>query len=104
MLIVSRHKNNPYAEWYFNSMRFPDGPTGKHHKEVYGDAPYDDFLDKWSAKDFNAQNMVNLFSKAGAKYVVPVTKHHVCGCGHGSQSLTPQTGWGHSLGCTWHQR
>lgn len=58
-------------------MRFPNGPTAKHHKEVYGDAPYDDFLDAWTAKSFNAQEMVKLFAKAGAKYVVPVSKHHV---------------------------
>lgn len=74
---VCRAIRNPYAEWYFNSMRYPQGPTGKHHKEVYADAPYDDFLDKWTAKDFNANKMVGLFKKAGAKYVVPVTKHHV---------------------------
>jgi alpha-L-fucosidase len=72
-----RHENNPYAEWYFNSMRFPNGPTAKHHEETYGDAPYDDFLDAWTAKGFNAQKMVQLFAKAGAKYVVPVSKHHV---------------------------
>lgn len=58
-------------------MRFPDGPTAKHHREVYGDVPYEDFVDQWKAKDFDASQLVTLFSRAGAKYVVPVTKHHV---------------------------
>ncbi|RSH76635.1 uncharacterized protein EHS24_005381 [Apiotrichum porosum] len=70
------HKHNPYAEWYFNTMRFPDGPTAEHHRKVYNDAPYDDFLDTWKAKDFDADKLVRMFKRAGARYVVPVSKHH----------------------------
>jgi hypothetical protein len=39
-----RHKHNPYAEWYFNTIRIKDSPASKHHREVYDDAPYDDLL------------------------------------------------------------
>lgn len=73
----ARHKHNPYAEWYFNTMRFPDGPTAEHHRKVYNDAPYDDFLDTWKAKDFDADKLVRMFKRAWARYVVPVSKHHV---------------------------
>jgi alpha-L-fucosidase len=79
-------------------MRFADGPTQQHHREKYHDAPYDQFLDDWSAKDFNARRMVQLFAKAGAKYVVPVTKHHVgTFCSLSFRSLTRE-GWSHIVG------
>ncbi len=40
---------SPYAEWYQNSMRFPDSPVARHHAEVYGDKPYDEFAGEWEA-------------------------------------------------------
>jgi alpha-L-fucosidase len=39
------YKNNPYAEWYLNSLRIPGSPTQAFHKENYGeDFSYDDFV------------------------------------------------------------
>ena len=32
---------SPYAEWYENSLRFPDSPVARHHREVYGNRPYE---------------------------------------------------------------
>jgi alpha-L-fucosidase len=69
-------RHNPYAEWYRNTIRFEDSPARRHHREVYDDAPYDAFLDAWSVDDFDASSWVQLFVKAGARYVVPTTKHH----------------------------
>lgn len=69
-------KNNPYAEWYYNTVRIEGSPTWQHHQDVYGGAPYDDFLDMWRAEKFNPNEWLDLFSRAGAKYVVPTTKHH----------------------------
>ena len=40
---------SPYAEWYENSLRFPDSPVARHHREAYGDRPYAAF-----AADFEA--------------------------------------------------
>ena len=40
---------SPYAEWYENSLRFPDSPVARHHREVYGDRPYVEFADDWEA-------------------------------------------------------
>jgi alpha-L-fucosidase len=67
---------NPYAEWYWNSLKIPDSPTAAHHRRLYGDAPYDSFLDAWAAERFDADDLMTLLSRAGARYVVPTTKHH----------------------------
>ena len=69
-------RHNPYAEWYFNTVRFDDSPARAHHRKTYGDAPYDDFLDSWRAEAFDPASWLALFARAGARYVVPTTKHH----------------------------
>ena len=69
-------RHNPYAEWYFNTIRFDDSPARAHHRENYGDAPYDGFLDAWRAEAFDPAAWTALFARAGARYVVPTTKHH----------------------------
>jgi len=72
-------KNNPYAEWYLNSLMIDGSPTQKYHKETYGDDfPYDRFAEIFNEeiKKWDPDEMVDLFKKAGAKYVVLVTKHH----------------------------
>lgn len=68
--------HNPYAEWYANTIRIEDTPARRHHREVWGDAPYDDFLDAWRAEEFDPDDWMDLFRRAGARYVVPTTKHH----------------------------
>lgn len=68
--------HNPYAEWYFNTIRIEGSPAWKHHQDVYGGAPYDNFLDSWKAEKFDAEIWAKLFRSVGAKYVIPVTKHH----------------------------
>jgi len=69
-------RHNPYAEWYANTIRLEGSPARQHHQEVHGGAPYDDFLDAWRAEEFDADAVVALFARAGARYVVPTTKHH----------------------------
>ena len=69
-------KHNAYAEWYFNTIRIPGSPAAQHHHDVYHDAPYDDFLDEWTAAKFDPAAWATLFAEAGASYVVPTTKHH----------------------------
>ncbi|EIW80256.1 glycoside hydrolase family 29 protein [Coniophora puteana RWD-64-598 SS2] len=69
-----------YAEWYDWYLHNPnnsDSPTWVHHKEVYGpDVVYDDFIANFTATLFNASAWLDLFTNAGAKYFVQVTKHH----------------------------
>ncbi len=72
-------KRNPYAEWYLNTLRIPDSPTKKYQKETYGENfSYDDFVPMFNEaiEKWDPDQMADLFKKAGAKYVVLVTKHH----------------------------
>ena len=72
-------KNNPYAEWYLSTLRISGSPTHEYHKKEYGeDFSYDDFVPIFNEelKKWNPEEWAELFKKAGAKYVVLVTKHH----------------------------
>jgi len=72
-------KNNPYAEWYLNTLRISGSPTQEYHYREYGeDFSYDDFVPIFNEelKKWNPQEWAELFKNAGAKYVVLVTKHH----------------------------
>ncbi|MEZ0165722.1 alpha-L-fucosidase [Kineococcus sp. LSe6-4] len=69
-------KHNPYAEWYYNTIRIDGSPAQEHHRTVHDGAPYDEFLDRWTAAAFDPDDLVDLFRRAGAGYVVPTTKHH----------------------------
>lgn len=69
--------NNPYAEWYFNSINVRRGPTWEHHKEVWGeDFGYENFAHMWKAEHWDPNAWAELFRTAGAGYVVLTTKHH----------------------------
>lgn len=71
--------NNPYAEWYFNSLRIKGSSTEKHHLETYGkDFTYFDFVSKFNdeIKKWNPNEWARLFKDIGAGYVVLTTKHH----------------------------
>jgi alpha-L-fucosidase len=69
---------NPYAEWYENSLKFPDSETALYHRKTYGDAPYADFRKAFEAgaATFAAQEWADVFRESGARYVTLVTKHH----------------------------
>lgn len=69
-------KTNPYAEWYLNTMNIEGSGAQLHHKKHYGEAAYDDFLDQWKTPDFDPDEWCRLFAHAGAKYIVPLSKHH----------------------------
>lgn len=69
--------NNPYAEWYYNSVNVGKGPTYDHHIDLYGkNFKYEDFIPLWKAEKWNPNEWAKLFRKAGAKYVVLTAKHH----------------------------
>jgi len=72
-------KNNPYAEWYLNTMKIQDSPTQKYHNEKYGESfSYDNFAPIFNneVNNWNPDKMAEFFKLIGAKYVVLVTKHH----------------------------
>jgi alpha-L-fucosidase len=72
-------RENPYAEWYLNSMKIKDSPTWKHHVETYGEKfDYLDFIPAFNreTQKWNPNDWAGLFKEAGARYVVLTTKHH----------------------------
>jgi len=75
----SPRKDLPYADWYLNAMSYPDSATAQHHAATYGNAPYADFkptFEQHVSEGWDPNAWADLFYKAGAKYVVLVTKHH----------------------------
>lgn len=72
-------RENPYAEWYLNSLRIDDSPTNLHHRQTYGpDFSYDNFAPMFNEaiKKWEPEAWADLFRQVGARYVVLVTKHH----------------------------
>jgi alpha-L-fucosidase len=70
---------SPYAEWYQNSLRIQGSPTYEHHARTYGpDARYEHFAAQFNAElpKWEPNAWAELFARAGARYVVLVTKHH----------------------------
>lgn len=71
--------NNPYAEWYLNTLRLGDTQTRRHHIATYGENfTYDDFapLFDQAVARWNPDDWAALFAQVGARYVVLTTKHH----------------------------
>ena len=72
-------RDNPYAEWYYNSMRIDGSPTQKYHREHYGaDYNYYNFASDFNREiqKWNPDAWVEVIKAAGAKYVVLTSKHH----------------------------
>lgn len=87
---------SPYTEWYENSLRFPDSPVARHHREVYGGRPYREFAQEWEAglEQWDPDDWARSFAAAGARYVVLVTKHHDGYCLWPSEVPNPRRpGW-----------
>jgi len=71
--------HSPYAEWYQNSLRIQGSPTHAHHVRTYGaDFGYERFAAQFNAQlpQWDPDAWAELFARAGARYVVLVTKHH----------------------------
>lgn len=67
------------GEWYSRQMYWEDTDEYKHHIETYGkhsEFGYKDFIPMFKAEKFDAEKWVELFKKAGMKYVMPVAEHH----------------------------
>lgn len=71
------YTHHPYAEWIANTARIPDSPARKYLSETFGfGTSYEDLADKWTARDFDAQELAAQLARWGARYVIPTTKHH----------------------------
>ena len=66
------------SEWYSRGMYQPGSKSNKYHVANYG-APekfgYKDFIPLFKAEKFNAQEWVDLFVRAGARFAGPVAEH-----------------------------
>ena len=83
---VNVKDENPYAEWYWNSLTEgmkATAPTGhgaltwKFHQRVYGaNFPYFDFAPLFRAELYDPDRWADVFVRSGAKYVALTSKHH----------------------------
>ena len=72
-------KNNPYAEWYLNTLKIEGSPTEEYYARTYGtDFGYLDFIPIFNeqVKAWNPEEWARLFREVGARYVVLTSKHH----------------------------
>jgi alpha-L-fucosidase len=68
-----------YAEWYWHNIanRKEDNPWWQFHKRTYGESfAYPEFASRFRAELFKPDDWAGLFARAGAKYIVPTSKHH----------------------------
>ncbi len=71
--------DNAYAEWYQNTLSIPGSQTERYHHETYGaEYPYERFgvTLREGVAGWDPESWAELFAAAGARYVVPGTKHH----------------------------
>jgi alpha-L-fucosidase len=65
-------------EWYSRSMYQPGSAAFQHHVATYGPQTtfgYKEFIPLFRAQQFDPDAWVDLFVRAGAKYIVPVAEH-----------------------------
>lgn len=66
-------------EWYPRNMYRKTETAYAFHRAVYGPQErfgYKDFIPQFKAEQFDAAAWVDLFKRAGAKFIVPVAEHH----------------------------
>jgi len=67
------------SEWYPRQMYQKNDRTYHHHRSIWGDQSqfgYKDFIPMFKAQRWDPNEWVELFRKAGARFVVPVAEHH----------------------------
>jgi alpha-L-fucosidase len=66
-----------YSEWYLRGLQMNDSLRTNFLKKTYGsDFTYNDLTNEFKAELFDPEEWADLFKRAGAKYVVLVSKHH----------------------------
>lgn len=90
-------RENPYAEWYANTIRIDGSPSQQHHAATWG-IEYGQFAPLFEQRSagWKAEDWADVFASAGARYVVMVSKHHDGYCLWPSQAAHPGAGLGPS--------
>jgi len=68
-----------YGDWYARRMYVEGEAQYKYHLEHYGHPSkfgFKDIIPTWKAEKFDAEYLVNLYKRAGAKYFVSMGVHH----------------------------
>ena len=71
--------NNPYADWYLNTIQIAGSPSQQHHIRTYGAGfEYPAFAPMFreATRRWDPSVWAELFRQVGARYVVLTTKHH----------------------------
>lgn len=68
-----------YGDWYARNMYIEGNRQYKYHCEKYGHPSkfgFKDIIPTWKAEKFDADALMQLYAKAGAKYFVSMAVHH----------------------------
>ena len=68
-----------YGDWYARNMYIEGSPQYKYHLRHYGhpsEFGYKDLVKLWKAEKFDAEALMELYYKAGARYFVGQAMHH----------------------------
>lgn len=70
--------NQPFAEWYQNSLAIEGSPVWHYHRATYGSRGYESFRAPFASMlgDWDPAPWAELFAAAGARYAIQVAKHH----------------------------
>ena len=72
---LAAHKN----EWYSRNMYIQTKEEWEYHRKTFGPHSqfgYKDFIPRFKAEAFDPRDWMELFRRAGARYVIPVAEHH----------------------------
>ena len=67
------------GDWYARGMYQEGSDQYKYHLEKYGHPSkfgFKDVINEWKAENWNPQELVGLYKKAGAKYFMALANHH----------------------------
>ncbi len=68
-----------FGDWYAREMYMEGSAKYKYHIEKYGHPSvfgFKDVINEWKAENWNPEELVALYKKAGAKYFMALANHH----------------------------
>ena len=68
-----------FGDWYARNIYIQDSAQNKYHVETYGHPSkfgHKDICRLWHGREFDADSLIRLYKKAGAKYFMSMGVHH----------------------------